>query len=289
VTVKRVVVGMDFSEPSVVAARWTKQFIAPGAEYVFANAITRVQTPSFLRELYPPPEDAVERARENAVARFSSLASAFGEPGLRSVVEVGRPDEVLCRVAEQTGAALIVTAMHGESTQLWKVLGSTAERLVRRAPVSVLIARGLPKKAPRVIVVALGESEANPLVIEWAAEVAQASNAKVVALHVGPPIVRDLGRDGEDEGPDIIELRQRTEAWIAEQLSGTALAGATTEVVFGEPAVEIDRAMERLGGDLLIIARRGDVVTSGTFMGETAESVIRNGRCAVLVVAAPVR
>jgi nucleotide-binding universal stress UspA family protein len=104
---------------------------------------------------------------------------------VRTEVRVGRrPEEELCRLAEELQAELLVIGPHGERPGIWRLLGSTAERAVRAAPASVLLARGLPADGVKTIAVALDEAEITSSVAEWAALLARRFAARVVALHV---------------------------------------------------------------------------------------------------------
>jgi nucleotide-binding universal stress UspA family protein len=63
-----------------------------------------------------------------------------------SVVRSGNPHQEILREAEEAGVELIVVATHGHSGVEHMLFGSTAERIVRRSPVPVLIIR--PQAAP---------------------------------------------------------------------------------------------------------------------------------------------
>jgi nucleotide-binding universal stress UspA family protein len=56
-------------------------------------------------------------------------------------VRSGNPHQEILREAAETGADLIVVATHGHSGVEHMLFGSTAERVVRRSPVPVLIIR----------------------------------------------------------------------------------------------------------------------------------------------------
>lgn len=279
-----VVIGMDFSEPAVLAARWTKAYLVPDARIVMVNAVVPPAIPGFLADLYPDPSAMIERLGERARARFDAMATNDPDTSQDSRIAVGRADEVLASVADETQASLIVTAVHGEKNALWRVLGSTAERLVRRSHTSVLVARNIADRAPATILAAIDDAPSARHVLDWAAQLSASSRAKVVIIHVGPPIVSE---ESSDHLADVAALEARTREWIGTMTKGTPLAGSSSEVVFGEAGFEIDRAMARVDADLLVIARRGEVGNDGTFMGATAEFVIRNGTCAVLFVAGP--
>ena len=286
---RHIVVGVDFSEPSLAAAHWTAQHLADDAELVLAHAVCVPEPPRFLRELYPPTQPLIDDARRGALARLDELAAALDVSQVRPEVRVGRrPDEELCRVAEELQADLLVIGPHGERPGIWRLLGSTAERAVRRAPTSVLLARGLPADGVRTILVALDESEITPSVIEWTSQLARRFGAKVVALHVvhrflhGPTLIAASPSErqrAEDQ------LRRQAEQWLREQIPIAAAEGGRLEVAFGDTGLEILSAVERYGADLLVIGRHGARRASGGFLGSVAEFLLRNGSGPVLAVA----
>lgn len=57
------------------------------------------------------------------------------------VVGVGTPHVEIVRIAEEQAVDLIVIATHGRGLISHALLGSTAERVVRRAPCPVLVSR----------------------------------------------------------------------------------------------------------------------------------------------------
>src|SRR4051812_2571395 len=58
------------------------------------------------------------------------------------VARRGNPDDVIPELAEEVGADLVVIATHGRTGIRRFLLGSVAEHVVRRSPVSVLVTRG---------------------------------------------------------------------------------------------------------------------------------------------------
>jgi universal stress protein A len=85
-----------------------------------------------LREL----EEEVQRSMEAALARVTA-AGLTGE----HVVLYGVPFQEIVETAQARQVDLIVMGTHGRTGLLYVLLGSIAERVVRLAPCSVLVAR----------------------------------------------------------------------------------------------------------------------------------------------------
>lgn len=290
---RQLIVGVDFSEASLAAARWTARHLADGAVLVLAHAVCVPEPPTFLRGWYAPTQSLLDDARRGAQARLAELALALGVAEVRYEVRVGRrPDEELVRLAEELQAELLVLGPHGQRSGIWRLLGSTAERAVRRAPSSVLLARDLPADGPRTILVALDESDVTASVIEWTSLLARRFAARVIAVHVvhrflhGPTLIAATPSERERaEG----QLRRQAEEWLREQMPGAGDQPVTVEAAFGDTGLEILSAVERYEADLLVIGRHGARRASGGFLGSVAEFLLRNGSGPVLVVAASPR
>ncbi|TNF25113.1 MAG: universal stress protein [Deltaproteobacteria bacterium] len=83
-----------------------------------------------------------EKLRQYARDRLTQLVTS-GTPGIRLAdiafrVASGTPSEVIVQTAEELACDLIVIGTHGRSGITDKLLGSTADRVARRATCSVM-------------------------------------------------------------------------------------------------------------------------------------------------------
>lgn len=133
-----VIVPIDFSSESVAAIR---------------AGFDRVNEPSGLRVVHVFPalnpgagslfqEFSAGHPREEvAVERMEQLIEEAGAKGAISVVLNGDPGLDTADYAKQVAADLIVVPSHGYHGLKRLLLGSTAERIIRYAPCSVLVLR----------------------------------------------------------------------------------------------------------------------------------------------------
>ena len=286
-TARRIVVGLDFSELSVAAARWTARHLADGAELVLAHAIHIPAPPGFLKGLQPPIEPLVADARRGAEVRLREIAATLGGVRIWPEIREGRPDEVLIAVATQYDAELLVIGPHGDRPGLGNILGGTAERMAREAPTSVLLARGLKEDGPHRVLVALEESPVNKVVIDWVKRLERGAPTSVAALHVVNPLIAGALMRGPESALAEEQVRRRAEQWLRELLATHRIEGATTDVAFGDSGFEILSAAERMSADLVVIGRRAPGRGRSIGIGGTAAFIMRNGRGSVLLVAPP--
>jgi nucleotide-binding universal stress UspA family protein len=281
-----IVVGVDFGEPSLAAVQWVARHFAD-AELVLVHSVFVPEPPEFLRGLYPPNDHLIEDARRGAEARMAELAGSLGPGRVQTEVRVGRPDEVLVAAATDRQAGLVVVGPHGERPGVWKLLGSTAERVVRRTPVAVLLARGLRQESPRRVLLALDESETRRDVLAWGARLQRRLGAGVVAMHVVNPLQHGAALIGASSGERMRvedQFRARATAWVEQEAKAADLPDPLVHVAFGDAGFEVLSAITRFGAGLAVVGRHGASGTRGPLVGGVPEFLLRNGTGPVLIV-----
>jgi nucleotide-binding universal stress UspA family protein len=286
---ERVVIGMDFSAPSLAAARWTVRHFAPEAEIILLHSLELAQAPEFLRATLPPPTELEETARQGAEQRLREVGLSLGAERIWPEVRTGRPADQIANVAREFGADLIVVGEHGRSGGLWGVLGSTAEYLARSAPVPVLLAQRLPDGPPRRILLPIEESALMETALGWGSFLTDRFRAEAIGFYVVSETL--LGR------MRIISSAQRTEEledrilqdaarWLQEHLdrAGFSSENAVARVAIGDPAKEIVAAAQRMDSDLIILPTRGAGGVGEALIGSVARSVLRTSPCPILIV-----
>lgn len=138
---KRICCPVDFSDPShaamLVAARLARHFDAdltlfhayqlPG--YTLPEGSV-VASPKMLQEL----ADVAEKH----LADWKGLAEAAGAPRVSAVKTIGEPATEVIEYARETLQDLLVVGTHGRTGLRHALMGSVAERVVRRAVCPVL-------------------------------------------------------------------------------------------------------------------------------------------------------
>ena len=141
---RRMLVPVDFSPQSEAAWTLARQLArAVGAEIVLLHVF--VEAP-----LYSESAFAVERVREayaagrqwveQQLARWSGTAQQEGL-AVKTLVQTGVPHEEIVTTARAESADLIVIGTHGYGGVDRLLLGSVADRVLRRAPCPVLAVR----------------------------------------------------------------------------------------------------------------------------------------------------
>lgn len=281
-----IVVGIDFAEPSLAAARWTARHLLDG-KLVLAHSVWVPEPPPFLSGYYPPTATLIEDATRGAEERLRELSTTLERPA-EAAVRVGRPEDTLPTVAGEMEARLLVVGSHGPRCGVWKLLGSTAERIARHSPQPLLLARNLPQDGVRVVLVAVDDSGFTPAMLEWIPAMTRLEGARVVVIRVVSPMlagfVKVAASESEFAAADR-QPRQSARAWLGSQIDEAGII-ADIDVSVGDVCFELLRAANRHAADLIILGSHD--TRRGRFLGSTAEFVLRQGSGPVLMAQASV-
>lgn len=135
-------VGVDFSARSVDAIKDVVELVeACGGRLVLCHVLSAHHYGSS-DETPTGWGDLLDWWKRDAHARLQAEARAHA-PGMEveTRVEEGRPEEALARVASEIDAHVIAVGSHGHGPLTRVLLGSTAERCLRRARRPVLVVR----------------------------------------------------------------------------------------------------------------------------------------------------
>lgn len=298
--IDRILVPLDFSEPSVEALRFALPFAREtGARLDLLHVIEPVHAafgpPGESGYLPPPPDRQAQRA---ATARLKQLAAAEVRRPVHAnpLVKQGTPARVINETAVELRSNLLILSTHGHTGLKRFFLGSTAEKVVRRAPCPVLTVRrrvlartGTPQSPPseRInrILVPVDFSAPSRKMLKYAVAFATQFRASLVLLHVVNRInvpSRVVYYATRLQMTVLHEGVTRLATWARRHVP----ADLQTEqiVLTGEPYDVIRAVARRKQADLIIIATRGHGPVKRFFIGSTAGRVVRHAPCPVLVV-----
>ena len=138
--IRRIVVGVDGSEPSAAAVKWAVRLAkALGSQVI---AVYAVDIPAYFPEPYGLPVQfdtewraAVKDEFENKWCKPLKVAGIR----YRTVMEDGRAASVINDVAERENADMVVVGRHGRGGVAELLLGSTSHELVLHSKHPVLV------------------------------------------------------------------------------------------------------------------------------------------------------
>jgi nucleotide-binding universal stress UspA family protein len=218
--------------------------------------------------------------------------SVLGSQAAEVFVDTGIPYAEIVRRAEAWGADLVVVGSHGRSGIARVLLGSVAERVVRHAQTSVLVAR--PVKKAGVVLAATDLSEASLPVIGAAARAAERRNGRLVVVTAVDWAFAAWGSlAGAPFGATTVvppievqeEVRSAMRATIEKEIERVGAKGEAL-VIDGTPVSAIADKAEELSAELVVVGTHGRTGLSRLTLGSVAERVVRAAECSVLVVRA---
>jgi len=287
----RVLSALDFGDSALEALRQARA-LAHGLGGTLAVCHVLPASPDIAPYLGAiDPALSTELTREEEQTRRALTQHAREKLGLELTeifVERGAAYAEIVRRAEEWGANFIVVGTHGRKGLARVVLGSSAERLVRHAHCSVLVAR--PAEKTGVVLVATDLSPTSLLAIPEGAAAAKRSGARMVVVSVldwGDAAWTSTGLFGALPAVPTRELKTQ----VRETFKGTleeavARAGVAGEarVLEGSAASEIVHHADELGAELIVVGTHGRTGLPRLALGSVAERVIRNASCSVLAV-----
>lgn len=208
----------------------------------------------------------------------------------------GIPSEEVITAARAEDSDLIVVGTRGKTGLAHVLLGSTAERVIRRAPCPVMTVPTEPADAEHDgvlsrpvtldrILVPVDFSDCSLDALEYAAVVAQQAKASLMLLHVLEPVSygldftfgHSMAREQEREMwtkrlEALTSSHQHAHVPIASQLRG------------GLPSDSILEAVQTLPCDLIVMGTHGRRGISHVISGSVVEAVLRKAHCPVIAV-----
>ena len=294
--IKTIVVGVDLGE----SGRRAMQLAIPSAQATRATLwlvhASEVGLEHAWRDLPLGARSAAQALRERLKGRFeNSLQELESERqrcedlGLscQSSCEEGHPWETILRTAVSVNADLIAVGDPVGAIGLpERLLGSTAERVVRQAPCSVLVSCGRLRDDYTGARIAVGVdfSEHGIEAVRWARDVVDAIDGEVALLYVVPhPITESIM---PKEWPSVLEgLASAGRSRLDQLIVSEGLKPNTTVRVLDGPIGKmLCNATADINADLLFVGCRGQGRLRGMMLGSASQYCLRYSPVPVLTV-----
>ena len=142
ISIKRILVPTDFSEPGRIALRYAVEFAVQfGAAVDLMHVVESVPAGALLS--YRPIDELKASIRAHAEDEMEKLHSEWSEHNfpVRKVVVDGHPFVEIVRHAKKNDTDLIIMGTHGRGAIAHMMLGSVTEKVIRKSPCPVLTVR----------------------------------------------------------------------------------------------------------------------------------------------------
>ena len=297
--VRKILATTDFSDESRAGTSYGMNLAERlGADIVVLHVVEPLPPMEGMAAfaLLPTQTELTNKAR----VQLKGIARRGSKRGLpvTASVRTGKPFHAIIAAASESATDLIVMATLGYTGVDHLLLGSTAERVVRHAPCSVLtvpahVKSGRETKTPPFkltrILVPIDFSEISKTALPWAAFLAGLFDAEVILLNVTEKFPIDYLLGAELTNHVITPLMMQAEEALqpmAANLNSSTEHKVSVVVRDGTPYKEICQAAKELHADLIALTTHGYTGLKHVWLGSTAERVVRHARCPVLVVRA---
>jgi nucleotide-binding universal stress UspA family protein len=289
--IERILCPVDFSESSVNAYDYAESLARHYQAKLFLNHVVDFDLPPY--EYYALSTDLEEVYRKtcaDAQDQLLQLAKSHSKNGVQPecLVQEGAVTESILSFAEAQGVDLIVMGAHGRKGFDRAMLGSVAEKVLRKAHCPVLVV-GKPKhdfispgsaQEPiqlHKILFCTDFSEHAHRALEYALSAAADYHAELTLLHV----LENIPSSADIEEAIATATRQLDELIPPE---GVKAGKIKTLVRIGRAYQQIVELALETSADLLIMAVHGRHALDLAVFGSTTYRVIQLGPCPVLAV-----
>lgn len=263
-----ILVPVDFSEPSERAFKLALLFARPQGATVHLMHDIELPTETITGATIIREEMEKAYARSNQkMQELEQLPEAAEVRVNRVILKSTDPKRSILTFAEENEMDLIVMGTHGRTDPLEEIIGSTAERVLRRSSCPIITVRAeCPVDRLSHILVPVDFSEYSQRAVEHAAHVAEAHDARLTVLHAGADEPVDDGRR------------------LRELVNEARLDGRPADVVVSTDDVDdaILRVADDREADLVLMITHGRTGLRRALTRSVAESVVRKASCPVM-------
>lgn len=284
---RRIVVGYNFFPDGDLALQ-SSRILAERSDATLY--LLHVVEPAPLTEQSSFPnfssQAVVEEVVLNVSAQLKDLAATpeFSPLRVETDVRTGKPFAELIAACRRWRGDLIVVGV-SERHEGW-FLGSTAERVLRKSPEPVLVAKQLFTSGPKTILVPTDFSSNAKQAAEEALTLTRAFGGRVVFLHVMErrtlfPPAYGLTPVLSPVSPEMLEADW--EGFLHELPLGGGLAWEK-QTREGDAARTITDVAKETGAELVVMGTHGRTGLKHMLLGSVTEKVVRLSECSVLTV-----
>lgn len=204
-------------------------------------------------------------------------------------VVLGTPHEALADAAAESSADLVIVAAAESETPAGRILGSTADRLIRLTTVPVLILRDRLPLPPRRVLAPIDLSPASAVAfdtgVSFLRQLPGTPATDLKALFVLSPLQRLLADQFTSDQIDHLareELIRFVDLYTADWPGGLE-----TALRIGDARREVLDELADFGAELAIVGSHGHGRHRRAMIGTVAARIARRSHCSVLFVPFP--
>ncbi|GHG81553.1 universal stress protein [Comamonas sp. KCTC 72670] len=286
---RKVLVPTDFSESSAHAVgRVAHLPLAPGAKVLLMHALpSRMPT-----ELGPRALEATARELERVAQRLRKALRAEGATAtVDTHIARGKPVDAILRRAQAFRAELVLVGRHGNKPLRNMFLGSTAENVIRRGNLPVLIANRQATGPYLRPVVAVDADAASRRVANFIPGLMTPGSELTLVHAYDVPLEYAVfpgltAKELTQYQKTFKGAAERKLAPLRRELDGSGVPYRLVMENGGSRSIVLEFVDDQ-GADLLALGTRARTGVAHALLGSVATDLLREAKCDVLVVREP--
>lgn len=292
---RRILVGTDFSPASQhavdravgLAKLWSASLVLHhvAAASLWEDVASRAADAAGLDPA--SPEAIVAMATDLLRRRADEIEAASGVR-CEVVASAGRAAAELARAAVAASAGLLVIGSRGDHPVRHLFVGTTAQKLLRVSPCPVLVVKRAPPFDYRTVLVPTDFSDPSRTALRACA--AWLPQATLHVAHAYELPYDGLARYAGVDDAVLAAQRRGAQARLRRALAGFVDAAEVPpgkrvlHVRHGYPSTRIERWIDAVDADLVVIAAHGKSEIEATFLGSVSLHTVLSATCDVLLL-----
>lgn len=274
----KILIPVDFSDTSMLAIKhgaFTAQ-LAKGNVYLLH--VINIQF--FSSEMFLPTVNVSNQmdfekiAQEKLLQLADQVKKEYGV-NVECITKIGSPNREITDIAKEIGATLIVMGTHGYTAMEELVIGSTALKVITKAPCPTMAMNSdADHKGFNKIMLPIDTSAHSRQKVNYAMELAKKFSASVHAV-----ALLDSGEETEKPAMELILHQIDT---IAKK-EGVSYHHDVVSKVKNRATATVEYSA-KIGADLVIIMTDQDAELSGFFLGPYSQQVIHLSKVPVICI-----
>lgn len=284
--IKTLLIAVDLKSDNSAFFQRTIKFINfLGASVILLHVEEDLPLYSYFQDLDSESEENVEEQLQDAVKKFSDSNVTV----INSICEKGRPYSVICEMADKLDVDAVVISA-GENFKEKKLLGSTADKVIRMSNKNVVLMNQFQEKYSNTVICAYDFSPSSESAFKLSKEFADVSQRSLTVLHVINKVYFSSTVQASNSRIDHFAKIEKIEAAAEKRLkeSVTSLIDDTSGLEFlinqGIPAVQICSTVKKHNADWLFIGASGHNKFLQMLMGSTVEDVYRTATTNIFII-----
>jgi nucleotide-binding universal stress UspA family protein len=246
-------------------------------------------TPIYVLPLEIENKKAKILLQEFAHKQLKLIHSIIIDEGVRASEPLllnGDFSDRIVSAADKMNANMIMIGGGEKSENNVFLLGSNAEKIIKKSSKPVLVVKGNKPFNIKSIMCPVDFSKESKLALQNAITMAHRFKAKLVILSVFEVSQLNFIKDKINLGQEIENIRNEFQKAFDTFLAGFTLTGieVAKEIKQGVPSIEILNSIKMHNCDLLVIGTTGKSGISKILMGSVTEKVIRKVPCSFITL-----